>query len=34
MKRFVRKLKHDLAGVKNAFRESWSNGAVEGHSIG
>jgi transposase len=31
MKRFVRKLKHDLAAVKNALRESWSNGPVEGH---
>ena len=31
MKPFVRKLKHDLAAVKNALRESWSNGRVEGH---
>ncbi|MGA2730874.1 MAG: ISL3 family transposase [Terracidiphilus sp.] len=31
MKRFVRTLKHDLAAVKNALRESWSNGPVEGH---
>ena len=31
MKRFVRKLDHDLAAVKNALRESWSNGPVEGH---
>jgi hypothetical protein len=31
MKRFVRKLNHDLAAVKNALRESWSNGPVEGH---
>jgi transposase len=31
MKRFVRKLKHDLAAVKNALRESWSKGPVEGH---
>jgi transposase len=31
MKSFVRKLKHDLAAVKNALRESWSNGPVEGH---
>jgi transposase len=31
MKRFVRKLKHDLAAVKNARTESWSNGPVEGH---
>jgi transposase len=31
MNRFVRKLNHDLAAVKNAFRESWSNGPVEGH---
>src|ERR1700679_2257275 len=31
MKRFVRKLKHDLAAVKNALRESWSTGPVEGH---
>ena len=31
MKRFVRKLSHDLAAVKNALRESWSNGPVEGH---
>jgi hypothetical protein len=31
MNRFVRKLKHDLAAVKNALRESWSNGPVEGH---
>jgi hypothetical protein len=30
-KRFVRKLNHDLAAVKNALRESWSNGPVEGH---
>src|ERR1700689_3457265 len=30
MKRFVRKLKHDRAAVKNALRESWSNGPVEG----
>jgi hypothetical protein len=27
----VRKLNHDLAAVKNALRESWSNGPVEGH---
>ena len=31
MNRFVRKLNHDLAAVKNALRESWSNGPVEGH---
>jgi transposase len=31
MKRFVRKLNHDLAAVKNALRESWSNGPVESH---
>ena len=31
MKRFGRKLNHDLAAVKNALRESWSNGPVEGH---
>jgi len=31
MKRFVRKLNHDLAAVKNALRESRSNGPVEGH---
>jgi len=31
MKRFVRKLNHDLAAVKNALKESWSNGPVEGH---
>jgi transposase len=31
MKRFVRKLNHDLAAVKNALSESWSNGPVEGH---
>jgi transposase len=31
MKRFVRKLNHDLAAVRNALRESWSNGPVEGH---
>jgi transposase len=31
MNRFVRKLNHDLAAVKNALRESWSNGLVEGH---
>ena len=31
MKRFVRKLNQDLAAVKNAVSESWSNGPVEGH---
>src|ERR1700730_9787854 len=31
MSRFVRKLNHDLAAVKNALGESWSNGPVEGH---
>ena len=31
MKRFVRKLNYDLAAVKNALRERWSNGPVEGH---
>jgi hypothetical protein len=31
MKRFVRKLNHDLAAVKNALRESWSNGPVGSH---
>ena len=29
-KRFVRKLNHDLAAVKNALRESWSNGSGGG----
>ena len=31
MKRFVRKLNYDLAAVKNALCERWSNGPVEGH---
>ena len=31
MRRFVRKLHHDLDAVKNALKESWSNGPVEGH---
>ncbi|MGA8508714.1 MAG: transposase [Candidatus Sulfotelmatobacter sp.] len=31
MKRFVRKLNQDLAAVKNALSEGWSNGPVEGH---
>jgi transposase len=31
MKRFGRKLNHDLAAVKNALSQSWSNGPVEGH---
>jgi len=31
MRRFVCKLYHDLDAVKNALREPWSNGAVEGH---
>jgi Transposase len=30
MNRFVRKLNHDLAAVKNALRVSWSNGPVGG----
>jgi hypothetical protein len=32
MKRFARKLNHDLAAVKNALRESWSNGPVKVHT--
>ena len=31
MKRFVRTLNQDVDAVKNALRETWSNGPVEGH---
>jgi len=34
MRRLVRKLYHDLDAVKNALREPWSNGPVEGASVG
>ena len=31
MKCFVRTLNQDVDAVKNALRETWSNGPVEGH---